>query len=109
MNNEETSNKAVKSTMEIIINAGDARDFISKALDQVADSNYVAAKDLMEQANQKLVIAHRIQTRELQKEAEGSTVEYSVLFTHAQDTIMTIMSEYNLTKKLINIFEKKEQ
>ncbi|OIM96893.1 PTS lactose/cellobiose transporter subunit IIA [Pediococcus acidilactici] len=93
--------------MEIIINAGDARDFISKALDKVAESDYSAAKELMEKANQKLVAAHRIQTKKLQKEAEGDAVEYSVLFTHAQDTVMT-MSEYNLSKKLIDIFERKE-
>jgi PTS system cellobiose-specific IIA component len=56
-----------------------------------------------------LVVAHRIQTKKLQEEAEGDDVTYSVLFTHAQDTVMTIMSEYNLAKRLINIFEKKEE
>ncbi len=108
MADKESSNESVKETMEIIINAGDARDFISKALDKVAESDYSAAKELMEEANQKLVAAHRIQTKKLQKEAEGDAVEYSVLFTHAQDTVMTIMSEYNLSKKLIDIFERKE-
>jgi Phosphotransferase system cellobiose-specific component IIA len=45
----------------------------------------------------------------LQEEAEGDKVQYSVLFTHAQDTLMTIMSEYNLAKHLITVFEKRDQ
>lgn len=106
---ESSSTVAVKETMEIIINAGDARDFIFKALDEVANSNYQKARELIKKANEKLVVAHRIQTKKLQEEAEGDDVKYSVLFTHAQDTVMTIMSEYNLAKRLINIFEKKEE
>ncbi|WP_130845027.1 PTS lactose/cellobiose transporter subunit IIA [Lactiplantibacillus mudanjiangensis] len=109
MLDDETQNAAVKSTMEIIINAGDARAFIAAALDNVGDFDYDSAKANMEKANDKLVIAHRLQTQKLQTEAEGEDVAYSVLFTHAQDTLMTIMSEYNLTKKLITVFEKRDQ
>lgn len=107
--NEELENKSVKNTMEIIINAGDARDFVSKALDNVADFNYEEAKENIKKADEKLVVAHRLQTKKLQEEAEGESIEYSVLFTHAQDTLMTIMSEYNLAKHLIKVFEKRDQ
>ena len=98
----------IKNTMNIILNAGDARDFISKALDDVADYNYDNAKMNMKKANEKLIIAHRLQTKKIQEEAEGKPIEYSVLFTHAQDTLMTINSEYNLVKHLINLFEKRD-
>ena len=37
------NDKSVKDTMEIIINAGDARELISEALDNVADLDYKAA------------------------------------------------------------------
>ena len=33
---EETENKSVKDTMEIILHAGDAREFIADAIDNVA-------------------------------------------------------------------------
>ena len=102
------SEENIKNTMNIILNAGDARDFISKALDDVADYNYDNAKMNMKKANEKLIIAHRLQTKKIQEEAEGKPIEYSVLFTHAQDTLMTINSEYNLVKHLINLFEKRD-
>lgn len=102
-------NKSVKDTMEIIINAGDARELISEALDNVADFDYEAAEKNMEKAKEKLVIAHRLQTAKIQQEAEGNKVEYSVLFTHAQDTLMTINSEYKLTAHLIKVFKKRDQ
>jgi hypothetical protein len=35
MSEEEFDNKSVKDTMDIIINAGDARAFIAEALDDV--------------------------------------------------------------------------
>lgn len=105
---EISDNSDVKKTMEIILNAGDAREYITKAIDYVADYDYKAARQEMEKANKKLVIAHRLQTNKIQKEAEGKPVEYSVLFTHAQDTLMTINSEYNITNHLIKLFEKRD-
>ena len=100
--------KISKTQWNIILNAGDARDFISKALDDVADYNYDNAKMNMKKANEKLIIAHRLQTKKIQEEAEGKPIEYSVLFTHAQDTLMTINTEYNLANHLIKIFEKRD-
>ncbi|WP_282806293.1 PTS lactose/cellobiose transporter subunit IIA [Lactobacillus isalae] len=103
------NDKSVKDTMEIIINAGDARELISEALDNVADFDYQSAEENMEKAKEKLVIAHRLQTAKIQQEAEGKKVEYSVLFTHAQDTLMTINSEYKLTVHLIKVFKKRDE
>lgn len=105
----ETSNVAVKDTMEIILQAGDARVFLTQAMGKVADGEYDEAEVLLKQANEKLVIAHRIQTKKLQEEAEGEQSQYSILFTHAQDTLMTINSEYNIYKEILNIFKKRDQ
>lgn len=104
-----TSGEAVQDTMNIIINAGDAREHISQALDCVGDFDYTKARELMDQARKKLVIAHKLQTAKIQEEAEGKTVKYSVLFTHAQDTLMTINSEFKLTDHLIKVFEKRDK
>lgn len=106
--NKMSENTDVKKTMEIILNAGDAREYITKAIDYVANYDYETAKAEMEKANKKLVIAHRLQTNKIQEEAEGKPIEYSVLFTHAQDTLMTVNSEYNITNHLINLFEKRD-
>lgn len=107
-NLNKTENESVKNTMEIILHAGDARENISKALDALAAFDYNSAKVEMDKASKKLVIAHRLQTSKIQEEAEGKPIKYSVLFTHAQDTLMTINSEYVLVKHLIKVFEERD-
>lgn len=106
---EETENKSVKDTMEIILHAGDAREFIVDAIDNVATYDYSKAEENMRKAEAELVIAHRLQTAKIQQEAEGKKVPYSVLFTHAQDTLMTINTEYNIVKHLIAVFKARDE
>lgn len=106
---EETENKSVKDTMEIILHAGDAREFIADAIDNVADYDYSKAEENMRKAEAELVIAHRLQTAKIQQEAEGKKVPYSVLFTHAQDTLMTINSEFKLIQHLIKVFKARDK
>lgn len=99
----------MNTSMEIIISAGDARLFIHKALKAIAESDYALAAQEMESAKKKLVEAHKAHTNIIQSEARGEEVEYTVLFTHAQDTLMTINSEMELVKSLIKVFESFEE
>lgn len=94
--------------MEIIIHAGDARLFIHKALKAIAESNYALAVEEMDTAKKEMVEAHKIHTNVIQSEARGEEIEYTILFTHAQDTLMTINSEMELTNSLIKVFESLE-
>lgn len=109
MADEEVNNKDVQNTMNIILNAGDARVFIAQALDAAGEFDYKKAEELIEKANKKLVVAHRLQTAKIQQEAEGEHIDYSVLFTHAQDTLMTINSEFKLVKHLLKVFEERDK
>ena len=99
----------MKTSMEIIINAGDARLFIHKALKAIAESNYALAAEEMDSAKKKMIEAHKIHTNVIQSEARGEEIEYTILFTHAQDTLMTINSEMELTNSLINVFKSFEE
>ncbi len=40
---------------------------------------------------------------------EEKKTEYSLIFAHAQDTLMTIYSEINIAKQMIKIFESWEK
>lgn len=97
--NEETAQNA----MLIILNAGDARVFCQQALKHLAKFEIDEAKEKMKEANKKIVEAHKIQTDAIQAETRGETKEYSLLFAHAQDTLMTIYSELNIAKQLVNL------
>lgn len=95
-----------RSAMRIILHAGDARDLIRQALTAIEDEEFAEAESRLVAAKQKLGEAHRAQTETIQGEARGIQQEYSVLFTHAQDTLMTVMSEHGLAQHLVRLFKK---
>lgn len=99
----------VESAMSIIMHAGDARVACKKALDAIAKADFAAAEEHMKEANKEISEAHKIQTDAIQGEVRGEESEYSLLFAHAQDTLMTIYSEINLAKQMLKIFKAYEE
>lgn len=106
MNNKELEeNKLVQIAMQIILNAGDARIFVKESLDNMKTGNFVEAKEKLNNAQEYIRNAHTLQTSIIQGEARGEKYDYSLLFNHAQDTLMTIYSELNIAKQLLGIFD----
>lgn len=90
-------------SMEIILHSGNARENIMNAFDQVALSEFAQAELLLKEAQTDITFAHNSQTEMLQKEANEENYYYSLLFSHAQDTLMTINSELLLAEKMLLI------
>lgn len=95
--------------MKIIMHAGDARLFVTQALNAIAENDFKIAAEKLKAAQKEITEAHKIQTDMIQGEARGEEMGYSLLFTHAQDTLMTINSELILAKHLYKVFESFEQ
>ena len=95
----------VQAAMQIILHAGDARMKTMEALDLLDKFDIDGAKAKMKEAQSNIVEAHKVQTDAIQAETRGEPSEYSLLFTHAQDTLMTIYSEINIAKHLISMIE----
>ena len=85
--------------MQIILHAGDARTQLEKALGEAEDQ-------LMEEARDNIILAHNSQTALIQEEARGNHHEFSMLFTHAQDTMMTIQCELRIAQHIIKILRR---
>lgn len=92
-------------SMQIILHAGDARTFTSEALKAAKAFDFDTANNLIIQAEENITKAHKAQTNVLQLATSGAEIEYSLLFAHAQDTLMTIISEINISKELISILK----
>lgn len=67
--------------------------------------DYDQAAARMEEAKEFLRIAHVSQTEIIQDEARGIGYPHSLMFNHAQDTLMTINSEYNMASDMIGLFK----
>lgn len=100
-----TLEETIEISMKIILHAGNARSDIHLALDKIAEDEFESAEELLIKAKEKTTLAHQIHTEVIQQEASGETMQYSILFAHAQDTLMTIMSELALAKQLIKLFK----
>lgn len=102
------SEQQVESAMSIILAAGDARVKCKEALDAIAAFDLDLAKSKLKESQVKITEAHKVQTDAIQGETRGEEAEYSLLFAHAQDTLMTIYSEINIAKQMVKIFESYE-
>ncbi|WP_078003169.1 PTS lactose/cellobiose transporter subunit IIA [Izhakiella australiensis] len=90
--------------MSIIMNAGDARVLITESFAAMESNQFPLAEDKIHQAQEKIKIAHSSQTDIVQGEIRGEVYPASLLFTHAQDTLMTINSELIMSRHLLRQF-----
>lgn len=98
-------NELVAVAMQIILNAGDARTAAASALEAVKKENFEEAKEKIKAAKECIRLAHISQTEVIQNETRGKSYAPCLLFTHAQDTIMTINSEVMIAEQLVDLFE----
>lgn len=96
------------TAMEIIMNAGDARLSVTNALKAVVRQDFEVVAEHLKEAQEYLKVAHGLQTDTIQSEGNGEVIGHSLMFAHAQDTLMTIYSELNMTRQLVQIFESYE-
>ena len=100
---EEQMEQLEMQIMNIIINAGDCKNHAYMALNKVNEGQYEEADKEMQLANDALAKAHDSQTEMLQKEAAGEKIDFSILFVHAQDHLMTAISEKSLIEQIIEL------
>ncbi|MBQ5443738.1 MAG: PTS lactose/cellobiose transporter subunit IIA [Erysipelotrichaceae bacterium] len=98
------NNPLIQISMQIILNAGDARTDAFAALECAKKGDFEAADAKIATAEEGIKRAHQVQTDVLQEEMSGTPHELCILFIHAQDTLMTIKSELSLIKELIEIY-----
>jgi PTS system cellobiose-specific IIA component len=98
--------KSVQFATMTILHAGNARKMISDAYTALSEFNFEVARKKIEQAREEAIFAHREQSKIIKSESEGDSLEFSLLLTHAQDTLMTAVSEIQIAKNMITIVEK---
>lgn len=95
--------------MEIIANGGNARSKAMKAIQLAQEGKFDEAKQLIGQADEDFLHAHRAQTGLIQEEVRGKKTEVSLLMVHAQDHLMNALTVRDLAKEIITLYETIEQ
>ena len=89
----------------IILHAGNARAEAYDALRAAQDGDFARARQHLRQAEEEVGEAHKVQTDIIQKEAQGEKTDITLLFIHAQDHLMTAMSEKSLIENMVKMCE----
>lgn len=93
------------TAMTIILHAGDARSAVRKVYEALTAGDRDAAEEALATARDEIRQAHQAQTDLIQAEAGGAQHTITLLFSHAQDTLMTINSEVVTAGNLLAVFE----
>lgn len=102
-----TSGELNQAAMQMIMLAGDSRSLLTEAInDTIAGASEAEVDEKLKTAKEKMVEAHRIQTSMIQSSIEDDELQTTLLFSHAQDTLMTIYSEQNMSGHIINMYRK---
>lgn len=92
--------------MELIINSGDARSKAYEAINAAERGEEDVAQELMNQCIAGINKAHHAQTKLIQSEVNGETVEISLLLIHAQDHLMNSITVREFAEQMIKLHIK---
>ena len=90
--------------MDIILHAGNARSVVRRVYEALAAADAEAAEAALDEARGEIRQAHRAQTAVIQAEAGGAEHTLTLLFSHAQDTLMTVNSEVVTAGNILAVF-----
>lgn len=93
------------AAMKMILHAGNGRNLIKEALEKMEEGYFLEGEEQLVAAKKELNLAHNAQTKVIQYNMENP-IEINLLFTHAQDTLMTILSEHNMAKHFFKLYYK---
>ena len=82
-----------------------------EAIQAAKEGNFELADEKIKAAEESLLQAHHTQTEMLTQEANGDSVEVSLLMVHGQDHLMTGMMFKDLAKEIVDVYRtiRKEQ
>jgi PTS system cellobiose-specific IIA component len=80
-----------------------------EALQAAKTSDFEQAEENLTEANQYFVEGHKVHASLIQKEAAGEAVEFSMLFIHAEDQLMSTETITTLVREMIEMYKKMEE
>ncbi len=100
--------KLAMVAMQIILKAGDGRIAIEEALTAAKNKDFEAADNKIAEAKECNRLAHIAQTEVISAETSGEvSIQPTLLFIHAQDTMMNVDTEIRLIEEMVSILRMK--
>lgn len=91
--------------MSVIMNSCNGRDKVDESFTAMTAHDFAKAEKLLIEADAEILKAHKAQTEVIQAQAGGENTEYSLLFVHAQDTLMTSDAQLRIARNMLPVFQ----
>lgn len=91
---------------QIISNSGMAKSNFIEAIQKAKENEFEVANQLIEEADNYFVEAHKIHAGLIQKEAAGEKCEFSLLFMHAEDQMASAELAKVLAQEIIELYQR---
>lgn len=95
-----------KTAMTVIANAGSSRSYSLEALQKAEEGNFEEANELLKQADQALLEAHRTHSDLLTAEAKEEKIEFSVFLLHAESHLNLAQQTKDMVDAFYRLYQK---
>ncbi len=104
MVSEESKMDLEKIIFNLVLHGGNARGKAYDAIDAAEAGNFQLAEKCLDEADEEFYDGHEYQNMLIQGKMDSETPNFLVI--HAQDQLMTALSEKNLIKREIELYKK---
>ncbi|MBR2684473.1 MAG: PTS lactose/cellobiose transporter subunit IIA [Erysipelotrichaceae bacterium] len=94
---------------EIISEAGDAKSKASEAIALIQNKELEAGEQKIKEAKKSLVNAHHVQTKLIQQECTGESVDINIIMVHAQDHFSMATTMIDMAEIILKLYRQLEE
>lgn len=99
------SEEIVQISFQIISCSGTAKSMYIEAIQKVKEKEYEIANELIQEAEEIFVEAHKTHAKLVQSEAQGITTEVSLLLIHAEDQMAACETIKLLAQETMEVYK----
>lgn len=93
-------------SMNIISIVGNAKSLAFEAIQNAKQGYFNSAQKNIKEAEQALNLANQEHFEIIDKETKGEKFDFSILFLHAEDQLMSSQMVIELSKEIIELYKK---
>ncbi|WP_127848349.1 PTS lactose/cellobiose transporter subunit IIA [Lacticaseibacillus hulanensis] len=94
-----------KSVMDMISNAGTARDAALTAVDAAEERDFAEAQKWLTRAQNAVNVARQAHNHLLSQEARGEGPDFSVLLVHAETHLTDALAMIDMAKRMVALYQ----
>ncbi len=94
-----------EAAFQMISNVGMAKSLAVEAIYAAKEKNFDLVEEKLTESNHYFVEGHKSHSSFIKREADGEKLEYTMIFMHAEDQLMSVETITILAKEIIDLYK----